>query len=345
MSPQANPMQLFPLTSMIFSALPGRACSQVESRAILRMLAACDEAGVAAAPMLTAWAASQRGHQSRRVVELADELAAGTPMDEAVNGRLTTMLDEHIVAARYGGRMGLLPAVVQSTVSRGPGLSWRYRVAIGYLAVVLVMFLGVAGFLSLSIVLIYARIIDDFGMQRPASLELALGLSGYVVMASAMVPLVFLLTAAMILSRRLRRRCLWPWQGGERRAAAVELLGVAVAAGRPLGEAAGVLAACQSDRRLERKLKRVAEAEEPTASLAGLVRRVEAEQFGRLSKPSDQGWLLTTSAARRRERRRRRWTLTAELLVPIGVALMGLLVLVESLAVLGPLRDLVGGLS
>jgi hypothetical protein len=35
----------------------------------------------------------------------------------------------------------------------------------------------------------------------------------------------------------------------------------------------------------------------------------------------------------------------AELLVPVCVAMMGLLVLIESLAVLGPLQDLVGGLS
>lgn len=345
MSPQANPMQLFPRTSRILSALPGRACSQVESSSILRMLAACDEAGVAAPPMLTAWAASQREHQSRRVVELAEELAAGTPVDKAVSGRLTTMLDEHSVAARYGDRTGLLPQVVHATMNRGPGLSWRYRVAIGYLAVVLIMFLGVAGFLSLKIVPIYAKIIEDFGMERPVSLELARGISGYVALASAMVPVVLLLTLLLFLSRRLRRRCLWPLQGSERRVTAVELLGVAVAAGQPLAKAAGVLAECQSDRRLAQKLKRVAEAEDSAASLVGLVRRVEAEQLGRLSKPGDQGWLLKTSAARRRERRRRRWTLTAELLVPIGVGLMGLLVLVESLAVMGPLQDLVGGLS
>jgi len=134
-------------------------------------------------------------------------------------------------------------------------------------------------------------------------------------------------------------------QSSERREAAVELLGVAVAAGRPLAGAAGVLAECQSDRRLARKLTQVAHAPDPAAGLAGLVRRVEAEQLRRLAKPGDQGWLLTTAATRRRERRRRRWTVAAELLVPVCVAMMGLLVLIESLAVLGPLQDLVGGLS
>lgn len=338
-------MQLFPLTSTILSALPGRACSRVESSSVLRILAACDEAGVAVPSMLAAWAASQRGHQSRRVKALADELVDGARVDDAVKGRLATLLDEHIVAARYGARMGLLPSVVRSTVNRGPGLSWRYRVAMGYLAVVLVMFLGVAGFLSLTIVPIFAKIIDDFEMPQPASLELAYGMSPYVVMASAMVPFVLLLAAALILSRRLRRRCLWLLQGSERRMAAVELLGVAVAAGRPLAEAAGVLAECQSDRRLARKLTQVAHASDPAAGLAGLVRRVEVEQLRRLAKPGDQGWLLTTSGARQRERRRRRRTLAAELLVPVGVAMMGLLVLIESLAVLGTLQNLVGGLS
>ena len=83
----------------------------------------------------------------------------------------------------------ILPQVVAAAMKREAVLSWRYRVAIGYLAVVLVMFLGVAGFLSLRIVPIYAKIIDEFGMQRPASLELASAMSGFVVLASAMVML------------------------------------------------------------------------------------------------------------------------------------------------------------
>jgi hypothetical protein len=105
------------------------------------------------------------------------------------------------------------------------------------------------------------------------------------------------------------------------------------------------LAEVQSDRRLARRLARLATHPDEQGPLARLIGRVAAEQFSTLARPSDGGWLLTAVATRRRERSRRRWTLAAELLVPVGVVTMGLLVLVESLAVLGPLQDLVGGLS
>lgn len=338
-------MQLFPITSTLWNALPGRACSRVESASILRIVAGCAEADVAAPPMLTAWVASQRPHQARRLARLADRLAGGESLEAVVANAPATLLTEHAVAVSFGGRTGLVPQMVAATVNRDPGLSWRYRVAIGYLGIVFLMFLAVAGFLSLKIVPIYAKIVDDFGMARPASLQLAWNMSGYVALASAMVPLVILFTMLLVISRRLRRRLSWPLQGGERRAAAVELLGVAVEAGRPLDEAARELAAVQRDRRLARRLMRVAEKGSQSSGLRPLVGRLAAEQYCRLVSPVDQGWLLKTVAAKRRERSRRRWTAAAEILVPVGVVLMGLLVLVESLAVLGPLQDLVGGLS
>jgi type II secretory pathway component PulF len=338
-------MQLFPITARLWNALPGRACSSVESASVLRMLAACSQAAVAVPPMLMAWGASQRVHQAKRVQEMAGRLEAGESLDDVVAGSHATLLDEHVVAVRFGERLGLLSESVQAAVKRDHLLSWRYRVAIGYLAMVLLMFLVVAGFLSLRIVPIYAKIVDEFGMERPASLALAWGLSGYVVAASAMVPLVLALAVVLLVSRRLRRRCAWPLRRGERAAAALDLLGVAVAAGQPLAKAAEALASVQSDRRLARRLEAVVTDSASPRCLARLVGGTAAEQFSKLSKPADRGWLLKTLAARRRERSRRRWTLAAEWLVPVGVLLMGLLVLIESLAVLGPLQDLVGGLS
>lgn len=338
-------MQLFPITSTLWNALPGRACSRVESASILRIVAGCSEADVAAPPMLTAWAASQRPHQARRLERLADRLAGGESLDAVMAGAPATLLTEHAVAVSFGERTGLVPQMVAATVNRDPGLSWRYRVAIGYLGIVFLMFLAVAGFLSLKIVPIYAKIVDDFGMARPASLQLAWAMSGYVALASAMVPLVILFTILVVISRRLRRRLAWPLQRGERRAAAVELLGVAVESGCPLDEAARQLAAVQQDRRLARSLLRVAEGDGQPRALTRVLGRLAAEQYGKLASPVDRGWLLKTVASKRRERSRRRWTAAAEILVPVGVVMMGLLVLVESLAVLGPLQDLVGGLS
>lgn len=338
-------MQLFPITTRLWNALPGRACSRVESASVLRMLAACAEAAVAAPPMLTAWAASQRSHQARRVEQMARRMAAGESLDAVVVGNRSTLLDEHLVAVRFGEATGLLPHVVPAAVNRDHVLSWRYRVAIGYLVMVLLMFLAVAGFLSLKIVPIYAKIVDEFGMERPASLALAWEMSGYVATASALVPLAILLGVVLLVSRRARRRCAWPLQRGERLAAAIDLLGVAVSRGQPLEAAAEALALVQSDRRLARRLSDVSVQGASPGSLGRVLGGTAAEQFFRLSSAGDRGWLLTTVAARQRERSRRRWTLAAEWLVPVGVVLMGLLVLVESLAVLGPLQDLVGGLS
>jgi len=337
-------MNLFPLTTRVLNLLPGRACSGVESASILRILAGCVEAAVAMPPMLAAWAASQRHHQAGRVVQLAERLSAGEPLESVVAGERSTLLDEHAAAVQFGTQTGLLPQMVAVTVNRQASLSLRYRVAIGYLVVVLVMFLATAGFLSLRIVPIYAKIVDDFGMERPPSLQLAFAVSGPVALVSSLLPLLIIFGVLLLVSRRLRRWAAWPFQRGQRAFAAVDLLSVAVAGGMPLDVAARQLAACQRDRRLAQKLDLIAK-EDSSVTLARLIGRVPAEQFFRLSSSGDRGWLLHAVATRRRERRRRRWTLTAELLVPVGVFLMGVLVLIESLAVLGPLNELVGGLS
>lgn len=337
-------MAWFPLTTRVWRALPARACSGTESASLLRILAACDLAKVDAPPMLAAWAESQRPAQADRIRAMAGAIARGMPLSEVMVNRRSTIRDDHAVAARFAARSGLLPEVSQAAIETDSPLSWRYRVAIGYLSIVLVMFLGVAAFLSVSIMPQWLKILNEFGMDPPPATRIAQRISVVVVAASAIVPLVVTTGIVLVVSRRLRRWLAWPFQAGQRRAAAVDLLGVAVAAGRPLEEAAEVLAECQVDRRLARRLETMATGREGLAR-SGLVRAVEAEQLQRLTTAADRGWLLRTAAARRREQRRRRWTLAAELLVPAAVAVMGLLVLVEAFAVLGPLQQLVKELA
>jgi type II secretory pathway component PulF len=343
--PPGRRMQLFSIVTNAWNALPSRACSATESMSILRILAACAQAQTAVPPMLAAWARCQRAAQANRIDAIVDELTRGVPLDAALAASGNAMRDDHLIAARFAAKTDLLPQVIPAVVNVTSGLSWRYRSALGYLAVVLFIFLGVSGFLSLRVMPLWAQILHDFDMDVPYSAIIAQAISPYIVATGACLPILVLGGFLLMASRRLRRWLARPFQAGERRAAALDLLGIALGAGRPLPEAAHLLAASQqSDQRLTHRLEAIA-TDASGMARSGLLRPVELEQWERLSTVADQGWLLRTAAARRRERTRRRWTLAAELIVPVGVALMGSLVLIEAFAVLGPLRDLVQTLS
>lgn len=321
-----------------------RACSHSESLSLMRIFSACAEANIRMEPMLLAWSKSQRKAQATRIKGIAECLAKGSDLDDVLRNSHSAMCDEHADAIRFGNRLGILPQLTLVMLGYSTSLSWRYRALIGYVLVIFTIFLCVIGFLAFKILPVYARIISDFGMDSPISFQWAVALSPYLMVVAMFLPLVFLFTLLLIVSRRLRRWLLLPFQRRERQAAVLELLGVAMNEGFSIEKAASELLMCMRDRDIKKRLALVVESSDILSS-TGFLTPFEFEQWETLTTPYHQGWFLQAVATQRRERIRRARVVRLEMLIPVVVGIMGILVLMESLAVFEPLTQLVKGLS
>lgn len=321
-----------------------RACSHAESVSLMRIFSACAEANIREAPMLLAWSKSQRKTQATRINGIAERLAKGAGLDDVLHNSHSVMCEEHVVAIRFGNRLGILPQLTSVILGYSTSLSWRYRALIGYALVMLTIFLGVIGFLAITILPAYAQIINEFGMDSPTSFQWAVAMARCFFVGLLSLPLIFLVAVLLIVSRRLRRWLLLPFQRNERRAAVLELLGVALNEGFSIETAASELLVCMRDLDIKQRLSHVVESQDILPSI-GLLTPFEFEQWKTLATPDHQGWFLQAVATQRRERIRRERVVRLEILIPVMVGIMGILVLMESLAIFEPLIQLVKGLS
>ena len=324
-----------------------RWASRAESAAVLRLVAAAGTAGVPAATLLDAWAEDSRGGQGTRLERAARLLRQGATATEAVAAVPGLVQDDHAVALAYGERIGLVGPVVQTALGGDdlldPTGSRTFRVAVGYLIMIVGLFLTVAGFMALQINQQLERILDDFDVVRPAGIDRWFALM-HRVTAFLWVPLAIAAAGVVIrVSPALRRVVLRPWNRPRRIAAALDLLAVAEAAGQSPGQAAARLAECQHDPRLKAMLAHAAESGPLGERLAaaGLITPGEAADLAAAAAGSAA--TLHRIAADRRLRSRRRFTAASEAIVPAVVMVMGLFVLLQALAVFSFLTEIIHG--
>ena len=255
--------------------------------------------------------------------------------------------DDHAVALAYGERIGLVGPVVQTALGGDDLLdqtgSRTFRVAVGYLIMIVGLFLTVAGFMALHINQQLELILDDFDVVRPAGIDRWFALM-HRVTAFLWVPLAIAAAGVVIrVSPALRRVVLRPWNRPRRIAAALDLLAVAEAAGQSPGQAAARLAECQHDPRLKAMLAHAAESGPLGERLAasGLITPGEAADLAAAAAGSAA--TLHRIAADRRLRSRRRFTAASEAIVPAVVMVMGLFVLLQALAVFSFLTEIIHG--
>ena len=324
--------------------------TRAESAAVLRLVAASAAAGVPAATMLDAWAEDSRGGQGTRLEKAARLLRQGATASEAIAAVPGLVQDDHAVALAFGERTGLLGPVVQTALAGDdlldPTIRRTLRSAVGYLTVVLLVFLGVASFLALRINPQFIKILEDFGGSPPPAFERWLGI---VKLLAGLLWVPFCLAAvaaAIRFSPALRRVVFRPFARPRRLAAALDLVAVAVENGLEPAAAATSLAACQIDPVLAARLARVQAEREPLGAglaAAGVVTPDEATAIDAAGESSPV--VLHDVAAARRTRSRRRVTVISEAVVPAVVAVMGLLVLLQALAVFSFLTGLIDDLA
>jgi type II secretory pathway component PulF len=323
--------------------------TRAESAAVLRLVAASAAAGVPAATILDAWAEDSRGCQGTRLVQAAGHLRQGATASEAAVRVPGLLQDDHATALAFGERIGVLGPVVQAALAGDDLLDSAprrgLRLAIGYLAVMVVVFLSVAGFIALKVNPQFTKILSDYNMGPPRLLE---HWQDIVAMASLVwyVPFVLLVAVAVLRCFPAAWRLLTrPFARQRRITAAIDALSVADACGRPIAEAAAVLADCQIDPTIARGLRR-ASAPGPLGrhlADAGILSATEAAAID--SAGGARPAVLERLAASRRDRSRRRLIAAGDAVAPCVAFAMGAFVLLQALAVFSFLSAMIEGVS
>lgn len=325
----------------------------IDSLAVLRILAGCRRTETDASGLLTAWATESGPSQSIRLRRLVNQLGAGHPLDVAIAATPGVVRDDHALAIAYGGRLGLLDEMLKASIRRADsrGADGGQRFLLGYLVVIVLLFLPINTLIGLKVLPAYEQIFDDFAISLPPLSALGMvAMNRFAVLCFwGLFPLAGVLLLA-VGSRRFRRWRRQFFSGAASSAITLDLLGTAVAAGKPFGLAAQELAVVHWNRRLGRKLASVGSADGPAnpggqLAAAGLVTKSAGLLVDRAAATGNAGQALSDLATQAMARHRDRWNLAPELLAPTLAAGMGLIVVAEVLAVFLPLLKLIQGLS
>ncbi len=334
-----------PTPRAIWRSLPGRWASRAESAQVATLLAACRTLDVPPAPLLEAWAQDSRGRQGRRLAKAARYLEAGGQLAAVPDRVPGLMCDDHAVAVRFGGKTGLLAAVVRAAVAADTGVEAESRrrtksmVRFGTVWGILAMLVTI--FLTTKIAPQIRKIWDDFGMSLSPVTQRWLDTCSWAAgFAWLLVPLAVLAIVCRF-SPAVRREFSRPFTRRRRTAAALDTLAVAAAAGQPIHAAADALAACQTDGRLAVRLGRAAIEGPPGNALAtaGLLTAAEGRELD--ATTGDTAATLERIAARRREALRRRSAIWQGAIALGLLAFAGAFVLWTGMAFFMPLAELI----
>lgn len=327
--------------------LPGRRAGSVESAAVMQLLAACNKAGVPPETILAAWAEECRPAQAARVERLAAAIGRGETVATAIAATAGVVCEDDAVAIRFGDRMGLLEAMAAKSAAgvARPAAARNIGSSLAFVGVVLACFLVISTFVAVKILPQFETILADSGLPRPAALQRWLDLWGLVSRFLWLLPVALLAGLVAAVVPWLRRLALAPLARPGRITAALDALVVAMKAGTSPSAAADMLAGCQTDRRVAAMLSRMpGEGRLGTRlAAAGIVSPIEAQEID--GTAGDAADALAAVADRRRERGRMWATAWNTTFVPLAVVAIGVLVLLQSLAIFVPLIDMIHGLA
>jgi type II secretory pathway component PulF len=313
-------------------------------------------------PLLAAWSDDERGIQRVRVRRVASLIDAGASLPDALEATPGALRDEDVLAIRFGAQSGTLAASIRAALDdiddpiaeRTAGTPGAFALY----AFITVLLVVITAWLQIKIFPVMEMIGDDFDIQTPAPFYWATWLSSIVEkfwwvalpVVLALAWSAFSLRPERFVRHRLlgrRVRPLRDWRSAE----LLEKLGVAASAGRPVPGALSTLARYHFDPVTRYKLLEVRNDVEQGADAwqslgdAGLISQVEAQAIEASAPGGRRGWTLQQLAdVKRRSAAKyvRRWR---ELLLPAAVIALGLLVLLQALAIFTPLLNFVWALT
>jgi type II secretory pathway component PulF len=329
-----------------------------QRRSLLRLIAVASEENVPIAPLLTHWAADERGAQKRRLRHLVKLLNGGMPLADAIEAVPAVLSEQGALAVRFDAQSGTRAAAVRSLLEETSG-KWagnepRTRKPLLYFGVVSVITVLVLTFTQIWIVPQLLNIIEDFGQRPPRVVQLVVSTSNFLIkhwllIALAVVILLWTFFTAWpgrFVRRSLFGRLISPWRN-VRSADVLQKLAVSAAAGRPIPGALSTLARYHFDPNVRRRLLFVRNEVEQGAevwqsmSSVGLLAAPEARLLATAERIGNRPWALVQLARAKRRRTSRRLDVLSQWVLPVVVLLLGLVVLVHALTIFVPLTELI----
>lgn len=333
-----------------------------KQRSLLRLLSLAAEERLEVAPLVACLAMEHRGRYRRRLRQLAQRLAAGTSLADALEQTSGVLSDEQILAIRFGDHSGTLRATLNSLLKRNYQsvalVETRLRQTTFYTAITVTIFILLLTFLMIKIVPSFQAIFDDFELDLPRPMILLIRISNFSVnywwmIALLLFAIVWLFrseTSRRFFRRALSSRLIRPI-AELRSADLLDMLSITVQTGRPLSGALSTLARHHFDSFVRQKLLFVRNEVEQGAEVwnsmatARLITPAEAKALESSTSVETRSWTMEKLARLKRSRVSQQIDTCASLLQPLITLLLAATVLFIAVACLTPLIELVNGLS
>jgi type II secretory pathway component PulF len=335
--------------------------TRAQRRALLRLIVVATERNIPLAPLVEAWGADESGRQKHRLYRLASLLQSGRPLPDALEEVKDVLADEEVMAVRFGAQSGTLAASLGEILAEpdmpATLLLARWRKTMFYVCIVFLVAVLIVTFLQIKIVPELDKIIDEFNIAVPRSLEWAIDLatfsSRYWYLLALAIALLLWLVFTSWPGRRLRRSILGRMFRSLRElriADVLQQLSIAADAGRPVAGAISTLARYHYDPTLRHQLLYVRNEMEQGADawqsmeLVGLLSPPEARVLMSSERVGNRAWALKQLARHKRCQTTRHFARWTELVLPLAIILMGSFVLFQAVSIFGTLVQILHSL-
>lgn len=351
---------LFPTFRSLTTSWP-RYTTAAQSQALLRLIAVGIEEKLPLAPLIEAWSMDERGVQRGKLLRLATLLGSGMPLDDAIEEVPGVMRDEELLAIRFDAQSGTRTAAMRALLddaalpvtTRQP----EVRKTVLYFCILLLVAAVVVTYLQINILPVFSKILAEFAVTPPEEFVWSQRFGDAVVRWGPPVVLVILALlwypistrAGRRLSRSFAGRFFNPSRAGYA-ANVLQMLGVAIGAGRPLAGTLSTLARYHFDPVIRQQLLFARNEVEQRADVwqsliaAGLITGQEAHLLNTGERLGNQPWVLAELVSAKKRRTTRRWELLSVFFLPLLVVLMGGFVLWQALTIFMPLIEILRAL-
>ncbi|HZW32323.1 MAG TPA: type II secretion system F family protein [Isosphaeraceae bacterium] len=326
------------------------------------ILAIATERGIPLAPAVAAFADQYRGKARRRVVQLVDQLNAGTSLPEAFEQTPRAVSRDVTLMAWIGQVTGLMSKALRLAGSaRSASLSLWMSIAsrVAYVLGLLLAMQTIVGFIFYFIIPKFEAIFRDFGISLPEVTVFVIQVA-HLMMVYSPISSLFVLGEIIcffyvpfsfagwmnynlpIFDRMFTRR---------HTALVLRALSLVVEANQPIALGLATLAEHYPTRWVRRRLVKVERAVRQGADWidalwrVGIIRSADAEVLASAATVGNLAWALRELAETSERRQAIRIQAVVQTLFPVAVILFGMVVAIMVIAYFVPLIKIIGELT